>query len=68
MRDLIKINYDKNNPKAVVWIVKEEYDKQKKYYEEMERNFFRKYWFGLEEEICKDYLKECFDLKRSLKQ
>jgi hypothetical protein len=27
MRDLIKINYDKNNPKAVVWIVKEEYDK-----------------------------------------
>nr|DAW07178.1 MAG TPA: hypothetical protein [Caudoviricetes sp.] len=33
----------------------------------MERKFFRKYWFGLEEEICKDYLKECFDLKRSLK-
>jgi hypothetical protein len=27
MRDLVKINYDKNNSKAVVWIVKEECDK-----------------------------------------
>lgn len=50
MRDLVKINYDKNNPQAVVWIVKEEYDKQKKYFEEMEREFFRRCWFGLKDE------------------
>lgn len=68
MRDLIKVNYNKNNPKAVVWIVKEERDRQNKYCEEIERKLHRRYWFGLEEEIYKDYLKEYFDLKRSLKQ
>lgn len=38
MRDLVKINYDKNNPKAVVWIAKEEYDKQKKWNENSSEN------------------------------
>lgn len=36
MRDLVKVNYDKNNPKAVVWIVKEEWDLYHKWKKEQE--------------------------------